>query len=41
VLGQLVDVAGTVEQRIVGVEMEMRELSGHKASLLLGYGWRC
>jgi hypothetical protein len=36
--GQLVDVACTVEQRVIGVEMEMRELSGHKGSLLLGYG---
>jgi len=29
VLGELVDVAGTVEERVVGVEMEVRELSGH------------
>jgi hypothetical protein len=31
---ELVHVAGSVEQRVVGVEMEVRELSGHGASLL-------
>gem|GEM_PF-4842182 len=35
VLGQLVDVAGTVEERVVGVEMEVRELCGHKGMLSL------
>jgi hypothetical protein len=36
VLGELVDVAGTVEERVVGVEMEVRELCCHRSSLLLG-----
>jgi hypothetical protein len=40
VLGELVDVAGTVEERVVGVEMEVRKLCGHEASLLLGYWWK-
>jgi hypothetical protein len=34
VRGEFVHVAGSIEQRVVGVEMEMRELSGHGASLL-------
>ncbi len=40
VLGELVDVAGTVEERVVGVEMEVGELCGHEGSLLPGYGWQ-
>jgi hypothetical protein len=35
VFGQLVDVTGTVQQRIVCVQMEVGELSGHGLSLLL------
>jgi hypothetical protein len=36
VFGKLVDVAGAVEERVVGVEVEVRELGGHRSSLLLG-----
>ena len=36
VLGELVDVAGAVEEGVVGVEMEVRELGGHPLSLRLG-----
>jgi hypothetical protein len=35
VFGELVDVAGTVEERVIGVEMEVRELCCHRGSLLL------
>ncbi len=30
---QLVDVAGSVEERVIGVEMEVRELGGHRSIL--------
>ena len=36
VFGQLVDVAGSVEEGVIGMKMEVRKLSGHMASLLLG-----
>ncbi len=36
VLGELVDVAGAVEEGVVGVEMEVRELCCHGGSLRLG-----
>jgi hypothetical protein len=33
---QLVDVAGSVQQRIIRVQVQMRELCGHALSLSLG-----
>jgi hypothetical protein len=36
VFGELVDVAGAVEEGVIGVEMEMGEFCRHEGSLLLG-----